>query len=99
MESLHLDEIFRGETAEQTLARRQRKRQSGVECVKRSAEYVHFKQHGAAARCLTPDYTDVRISKREWEHSMQGWRHIIRQTVAMAAAAEYVRLGATRASL
>jgi hypothetical protein len=99
MESLHPVEIVRGETTEQTLARRRRKRQSGIECVKRSAEYVHFKQHGAAARCVTPDHTDLSISKREWEHSMQTWRHVIKQTLAWAAASEYVGLGATRVTL
>jgi hypothetical protein len=91
--------MVNGETAEETLARRGRKRRTGVECVKRSAEYVCYKQLGAVTRCATPDHTDLRIGKRDWESSMQVWRQIIRQSVALAAANEYVALGASRVAL
>ena len=58
----------------------QRKREAGVEAVKRSADYQQFPRFGlfAQRRPPTPDPADRTVSKRSWEAGMQRWRRDLR---------------------
>ena len=53
--------------------RRLRKRTAAVEHIRRTKEYS-----SATTRPPTPDPTDMRVSKRAWEKSMQYWRSELR---------------------
>ena len=61
--------------------RRHAKRMSIVESTKKSPEYEHMLRCGPIMQVLdesrppTPDPTDRRLSKRQWEHTVMNWRH------------------------
>jgi len=57
--------------------RRIKKRESGVACVRRSQAYVLATVRNLP-RPRTPDPTDMTLSKRAWEKSMQIWRCALR---------------------
>ena len=57
--------------------RRIRKRESGVACVRRSPAYVLATVRNLP-RPRTPDPTDMTLSKRAWEKSVQLWRCALR---------------------
>lgn len=65
--------------AESDHERRLRKRTTGVNAIKRTPEYVQATEScwlrgGNPPRPQTPDPTNLKISKRCWEASMQKWR-------------------------
>ena len=61
--------------------RRIRKREAGVAFIRRSPEYVLATVRDLP-RPKTPDPTDMTLSKRAWERSVQLWRSALRGLLA-----------------
>ena len=69
--------------ASQDLARRLQKRLSAVVAIKRTPEYSDAYVYDGGSLPTTPDPTDLTISKRSWERSVQDWRRLLRRLAAL----------------
>ena len=61
--------------------RRIRKREAGVAFIRRSPAYILATIRNLP-RPRTPDPTDMTLSKRAWERSVQIWRCALRELLA-----------------
>ena len=80
-------------------ARRHRKRCTGVDAVKRSADYIAAVADPGANRPATPDPWDRTLNKRAWEHGMQSWRADLAAVAANGALEELRELAERVAEL
>ena len=78
------------EARESDDGRRLRKRRTAIEAIKTSQDYIELLillsigKVDENARPVTPDCTDLRITKRAWESSVQEWRRKIRACVQVS---------------
>ena len=68
---------------QEDVARRLRKRLNAVASIKQTPEYNDAYVYDGGSLPPTPDWTDLTISKRSWERSMQEWRWMLRRLSAL----------------
>ena len=59
--------------------RRLDKRQHAVHSIKKKPEYMSWLANKDSVRPLTPDPQDAKVSKRQWERSVQQWRRALQE--------------------
>ena len=59
--------------------RRLDKRQHAVHSIKKKPEYMFWLAKHDGVRPLTPDPQDAKVSKRQWERSVQRWRRALQE--------------------
>jgi hypothetical protein len=55
------------------------KRQHAVHSIKQKPEYQFWLAKDDGGRPKTPDPQDAKVSKRQWESSVQRWRHALQK--------------------
>ena len=55
------------------------KRQHAVHSIKKKPEYMSWLANKVSVRPLTPDPQDAKVSKRQWERSVQQWRRALQE--------------------